>query len=221
MLESIGDFLSSVAIYIAALLGLVAAYFLWVALREWRSGSRAYFGVERDIAQSEMIGAILRAGAFVIFAALVLGLGWLGGQAESPAGEQADGSQPTATALPGTSATPDVSQPTQATLPTDTPDATEPTATLTPAEPTESPAPTEPAPQTAIVRAFGGVWLRDAPNGGTIGVLPEESVVEVLEEREQAGNFEWQRIRVISAPPGGEALVGQEGWVALEFLETP
>jgi hypothetical protein len=220
MLESIGNFLSSIAIYIAALSGLVAAYFLWVAFREWRSGSRAYFGVERDIAQSEMIGAILRAGAFVIFAALVLGLGWLGGQAESPTGEAADGSQPTATALPGTPATPDASQPTPATLPTDTPDVAESTATPAP-EPTDSPAPTEPAPQTAIVRAFGGVWLRDAPNGGTIGVLPEESLVQVLEEREQAGNFEWQKIRVISAPPGGEALVGQEGWVALEFLETP
>jgi hypothetical protein len=86
-------------------------------------------------------------------------------------------------------------------------------------ETTQPPA-VEPTPQTARVTAPGGLWLRDAPNGGTIDILPQESIVQYLEGREFSGSFEWQEVQVLNTPPGGEALVGREGWVALEFLET-
>jgi hypothetical protein len=78
----------------------------------------------------------------------------------------------------------------------------------------------EPTPQTAVVNEFGGVWLRDAPNGGTIVVLLQGTVVELLEGREFAGNYEWQKVRVMSTPPNSAAQVGQEGWAAFQFLQV-
>jgi hypothetical protein len=89
---------------------------------------------------------------------------------------------------------------------------------ILPVDPTQPPV-VEPTPQTAQVSVFGGVWLRDAPNGGTIDVLPQDSIVQLLEGREFAGAYEWQQTRVLSTPPGSEALVGLEGWVAGQFLE--
>jgi hypothetical protein len=129
------------------------------------------FGVERDVATSEMIGT----------------------------------GEPTFTAPPPTH-TP---QPQQ--VATD--------ARPLPAATTAPPTPAEPTPETAVVAAFGGVWLRDAPNGGTIVVLLEITVVELLEGRETAGNSEWQKVRVFNVPLGSEASVGQEGWVAAQFLQ--
>lgn len=219
MFQTIGDFLGQVAVYIAALLGLVALYFLWVAFREWRTGTRATFGVERDIANSEMIGAITRAGVLIFVGLLVVGLGWVGRQSESD-DTAAQGTRPPVPTTPTVATlTPGSAAPAPTLFPTDTP---QPVSTDIPPVPeaaTETP-PLEPTPQTAVVNTFGGVWLRDAPNGGTVVVLPENTVVELLEGRETAGNYEWQKIRVLENPPGSEAQVGQEGWVALQFLQV-
>jgi hypothetical protein len=221
MLETIGRFLGNVASYIVALLALVALYYLWVAFREWRAGARAAFGIERDIATSEMVGAVVRAGGVVILGLVVLGLGQLGERAgESSAGTPQQTRLPTP--LPTTSVfetlTPQSGEPlvTQAATDTLLPELTD--VPSLPGVSSETPA-IQPTPQTASVTAFGGVWLRDAPNGGTIEVLPQESIVQFLDGREFAGSFEWQKVRVLNVPAGSEALVGQEGWVASEFLE--
>jgi hypothetical protein len=222
MLETIAGFVGNIAIYIAALLGLIVVYFLWVAFREWRVSQRAAFGVERDIASSEMIGALLRAGGVVVVAVILFALGQLAQGTEVADETTAQATQPplvtlsvlgTPTAASGTSVPPAVATDTSQPAVTEIPPL--------PSEPTQT-APVEPARQTATVIIFGGVWLRDAPNGGTIGVLPQGSVVEFLEGREFAGSFEWQKVTVLSTPPGSEALVDREGWVALtpEFLEV-
>jgi hypothetical protein len=218
MFEAIGGLLGRISIYVAVALGLVAVYFLWVAFREWRARVRAVFGVERDVATSEMMGAVSRAGILILIGIVVFGLGWLGQQSESE-----EASQTSRTPAPTTSViatvTPGSGEPGPAVLPTDTLQPVGTDVPPLPEEPTETPA-LEPTPQTATVSVFGGVWLRDAPNGGTIDVLPQDSVVELLEGRQVSGNFEWQEVRVLDAPLGSEALVGREGWVASEFLQV-
>jgi hypothetical protein len=221
MFGAIGSFLGRVAIYVTAFLGLIALYFLWAAFREWRAGARAVFGVERDIARSEMIGSISRAGGFVLIGLLVFGLGWLGQQAESD-GETAGATQlPAQTTPVMTTATPELAEPGPTLPPTDTP---QPAVTGIPPlpEPTTEQSPVEPTPQTATVIAYGGVWLRDAPNGGTIVVVPQDSVVELLDGREFAGNYEWQKVRILSVPLGSDARENQEGWIAAhpDFLRV-
>jgi hypothetical protein len=219
MLEAVGGFLGRISVYITALLGVIALYFLWVAFREWRASTRAVFGVERDVASSEMIGAVSRAGIFVVAGVLVLGLGWFGQQSESDEEIVQATRAPSPTLSLEATLTPGIGQPTTTVLPSGTP---QPEATdvrpLPPAT-TAPPPPVEPTPQTATVAAFGGVWLRDAPNGGTIVVLLQDTVVELLEGRETAGNFEWQKVRVLNTPPGSEAQAEQEGWVAAQFLQ--
>jgi hypothetical protein len=219
MLDTIGNLLGDIAVYIAALLGLVALYFLWVAFREWRSGRRAMFGVERDIAASEMMGSLGRAAIVIFVGLVVLGLGQLGKDetSDETTGRTTQPTPPTAPVAGTPTPGPGGVAPTL--LPTDTPQAM---VTDIPPLPSESTATSaaEPTPQTATVNAVGGVWLRDAPNGGTIGVLPQGSVVQFLEGREFVGSYDWQRVRVLNTPAGGEALVNQEGWVALQFLET-
>jgi hypothetical protein len=218
MLETIGNLLGDIAVYIAALLGLVALYFLWVAFREWRSGRRAMFGVERDIAASEMMGAFVRAVIVAFVALVLLGLGQLGQDeaADDTGGQTTQPTSPTAAVQETPTLGPGEAAPTL--LPTDTPQAMVTEIPPLPSEPTVPPA-VEPTPETAQVSVFGGVWLRDAPNGGTIGVLPQGSVVQFLEGREFAGSYDWQQVRVLNTPAGGEALVNQEGWVAAQFLE--
>lgn len=208
MLETIGKFVGSVAVYVTAVLGVIALYFLWQAVREWRAGSRAVFGVERDMATSEMLGALSRAGVVAVIALAVLGIGALGRGAEDKE------PLPTQTPAP-TAAVPAVATwtPAPTVPPTDTPP---PELTDIPALPvaaTDTPV-VEPTPQTAVVIAFGGVWLRDAPNGGPIVVVPQDAVVELLEGREAAGAYEWQKVRILSVPLGSQAQVGQEGWIA-------
>ena len=99
---------------------------------------------------------------------------------------------------------------------------TQPAVTDIPPLPLEATQPPviEPTPELARVTAFGGVWLRDAPNGGTIEILPQETIVEFLEGREFSGAYDWQRVRVLNTPPGSEALESLEGWVAAQFLEV-
>jgi len=220
MLESIGNFVGSVAVYVAALLGLVALYFLWGALREWRTGQRAAFGIERDIARSEMMGAIARATGVVLLAVLIYALGQLGQPSEPSEEPAVQATQPSIATVSV------LATPTQASglpAPTLMPTGTSPPE-LTDVPPLPSgatPAPeTEPASQVARVSAVGGVWLRDAPNGGTIEVLPQETIVEFLEGREFSGSYEWQKVRVLNTPPGSEGLIDQEGWVAAQFLEV-
>jgi len=222
MVATIGRFLNQIAVYLSLACGLAAAYFLYVTFREWRARARAAFGVERDIAQGEMLGAAARAAVFVTIGLVVFGVGWLGGQAEGDEQEATRPPQVQITPQLSPPPTPQLGEPTPETtpatpLPTLPPEFGE-TAELPTLMPTSLVSPT-PARQTARVAVFGGVWLRDAPNGGTIVVLPLETVVEFLEGREFAGAEDWQHVRVLSVPPNSEAQAGQEGWVAAQYLE--
>jgi hypothetical protein len=56
-----------------------------------------------------------------------------------------------------------------------------------------------------------GLTLRTTPGGAEIGVLPEGTVVTVLEGEAVAANgFAWRLVRTAG---------GEEGWVAVEFLD--
>jgi hypothetical protein len=165
-----------------------------------------------------MMGAFVRAVVVAFVALLVLGLGQLGQDeaSDDTGGQTTQPISPTAAVLGTPTLGPGEVAPTL--LPTDTPQANVTDIPPLPSEATATSA-VEPTPQTAQVSAFGGVWLRDAPNGGTIGVLPQGSVVQFIEGRESAGSYDWQKVRVLNTPAGGEALVNQEGWVAVQFLE--
>ena len=220
MLENVANLLGSIAVYIAALLGLVVLYFLWLAFREWRAAQRSVFGIERDIAYSEMMGALARAAGVVVIAIAIFAVGRLGQQAEPTEEVSVEPTQRPAATISVVS-TPTAAlfgSPAPTLLPTDTPQPGVTDVPALPDEPTQPPA-VEPTPQTGTVIVFGGVWLRDAPNGGTIEVLPQETIVEYLEGSEFAGSYEWQKVRVLNTPPGSEGLVGQEGWVAAQYLE--
>lgn len=220
MIETIGDFIGRAAIYVTAGLGVVALYFLWVAFREWRASGRTVFGVERDIAESEMVGAIIRAGVVVFVGVLVLGMGWLAQQQAEPDGQTAQSPRSPTPTFPMVATTaPETIEPTLTSWPTEAPQPAVTDVPPLPPAPTEA-LPVEPTPQVATVAAGGGVWLRDAPAGGTVVVVPDDSIVELLEGREFAGDFEWQRVRIVSVPLGSDAQVDQEGWVAFQFLQV-
>jgi hypothetical protein len=227
MIGAIGSFLGRFAIYITALSGLVALYFVWNAFHEWRAGRRAMFGVERDIAASEMIGAISRAGLFVLAGLVIFALGWLGQQADSD-DQKAQATRPPASTAPViATATPGVGETGPTAPPGDTPQVIETPVLPLPLEPTTEPQPTAPTQQRATVIAFGGVWLRDAPAGGTIAVVAQGAVVEFLEGREFAGQYEWQKVRIVDVPlsslgQADQAQPDQEGWIAFapDFLEV-
>jgi hypothetical protein len=220
MLQSIGNFVGNISDYVVALLALVVLYFLWVAFREWRTGKQAAFSIERDIASSEVIGAVGRAGVVVVAGLVVFGLGKLGHEVGSPDPTAGPGTPPVQATLPVFN-TPTQGSGGQTPSPVAT-NVSQPEETLVPLPslaPTQPPV-VEPTRQTAQVTEFGGVWLRDAPNGGTIQVMPQGTVVEFLEGRQVGGAYEWQLVRILNTPAGSEALVGLEGWAAAEFLKT-
>jgi hypothetical protein len=64
----------------------------------------------------------------------------------------------------------------------------------------------------AIVEGTGGngLTLRDVPGGEELSILPDGSVLTVLEDASaESGGFTWRKVRLVG---------GDEGWVAEEFL---
>ncbi len=55
-----------------------------------------------------------------------------------------------------------------------------------------------------------GIYLRDAPQGAELVILPEGTLLTVLEDAPvQAGDFVWRKVRAVG---------GEEGWAAESFL---
>ncbi|MFL7838114.1 MAG: hypothetical protein ACK2T4_13300 [Candidatus Promineifilaceae bacterium] len=55
-----------------------------------------------------------------------------------------------------------------------------------------------------------GLTLRDVPGGEEVSILPDGSVLTVLEDEPmESGGFTWRKVRLVG---------GDEGWVAEEFL---
>jgi hypothetical protein len=64
----------------------------------------------------------------------------------------------------------------------------------------------------AIVEGTGGngLTLRDVPGGQEVTILPDGSVLTVLEDAAvETGGFNWRKVRLVG---------GDEGWVAEDFL---
>ena len=86
-------------------------------------------------------------------------------------------------------------------------------ADFTPAphlEPTASPTPA--GPRAIVVNTAGiGLRLRQAPGGAEITILPEGSVVELLDEEptETADGLAWRQVR---------SVLGEVGWVGADYL---
>lgn len=118
---------------------------------------------------------------------------------------------PTPTSTPAVTATP-TTQPTETSTPTVLPTET-PTQTFTPtATPTPSATPTA-TPQTAVIVYPFGLNLRSSPSlaAEVITVLPNDTVVILLNGVEAADGFVWQEI----------LFDGEVGWLSAEFLEIP
>ena len=97
-----------------------------------------------------------------------------------------------------------------------------PTLAFESVPPTETPTPTPdpdqptPTPTPVICRAQitdtggNGLTMRTIPGGEEISILPEGSLVTLLEDEAiSSGGFTWRKVR---------ATGGGEGWVAQEFL---
>jgi hypothetical protein len=107
----------------------------------------------------------------------------------------------TATAVPST--TPTISTPAGS--------PTSPINSPTPI-PTETPAPTDtPVVPSATVNSPNGLWLRESP-GGTqeLELIPDGTALILMEGVETVENQGWQQVRTPA---------GNEGWVAVEFIE--
>ena len=64
----------------------------------------------------------------------------------------------------------------------------------------------------AVVEGSGGngIYLRDAPQGAELVILPEGTLMTVLEDAPiEAGDFVWRKVRAVG---------GEEGWAADDFL---
>lgn len=64
----------------------------------------------------------------------------------------------------------------------------------------------------AVVEGTGGngIYLRDAPQGAEIVIMPEGTLLTVLEDAPvEAGDFVWRKVRAVG---------GEEGWAAEQFL---
>jgi len=90
-----------------------------------------------------------------------------------------------------------------------------PTATVTPTVDPSIPTPTlTPAVCRAIVdgTAGGGLTLRDAPSGAEVEILPDGTILTLLDsESVEANTFTWLNVRTIGQ---------KEGWVVDEFLKV-
>lgn len=175
---------------ILAVAGLITALITYRGIR--RGGAR-FYTLERE--------AMLRRATYTLFASVLLFLGaiallvWqqqqaLPVEAESN-GEVVEGAA-TETPTPFVEQFPPTATPTS--------DAPQPTPTATP----------------VICRAIvegtsgNGLTLRTEPGGDEISVLPDGSVLTVLEDAPvESGGFTWRKVRVVG---------GDEGWVAEDFL---
>ena len=175
---------------IAGLLLALAAY------RGLRRGAARFYTLERE--------SMLQRAGFLLLGSIVLFLGSIGlliysnqqmVAEESTAPTNGQVVEPSATTDPVLQTQPPTS------TPTPTPDPSVPTPTPTPIL------------CRAIVdgTAGSGLTLREAPSGPEITILPDGSILTLLEdEPEEASGFIWRRVRTVSR---------EEGWVVEEFLK--
>jgi hypothetical protein len=174
---------------IAAVIAALSAY------RGIRRGAARFYTLERESmlrrASFTLLGSIL---LFVAAIALLV----YGQQQLTDSGDPADDGDPVAV-----TATSEPELQTQPPTPS-------PTPTTDPAIPTAT-------PTAVICRAIvdgtsgSGLTLRDAPGGADITILPDGSILTLLEEEPQEANgFIWRGVRTVAR---------EEGWVVEDFLK--
>lgn len=188
-------------LFVPILLAIVAVVLAGLSYRGIRRGGARYYTLERE--------AILRRASLTLFFSVLLFLGAIGLLAyqqqqltavDEPAVVEGEGDG-------GDTAVPDSAEPTATFEVEQFP----PTETPTPVsnEPTATPTPLV---CRAIVEGTSGngLTLRTVPGGDEISVLPDGSVLTVLNDAPQEANgFTWRKVRVVG---------GDEGWVAEDFL---
>ena len=171
--------------------GLIAAFLTYRGIR--RGGAR-YYTLERE--------AMLRRAMLTLLISVILFLGAVGlliySQQSSPDQLAEPSAGEEGAVLATITPTPFLEQfPPTATA---TSSVIEPTATATPVI------------CRAIVEGTGGngLTLRDVPGGEELAILPDGSVLTVLEDAPlESGGFNWRKVRLVG---------GDEGWVAEDFL---
>lgn len=163
------------------------------AYRGIRRGAARFYTLERE--------TMLRRAGFALLGSIVLFLGAMSlliysyQQLDSPESSNGSSTNPTTTSDQVLQTVP----PTP--TPTSTPDPSIPTPTATP----------------IICRAIvdgtagSGLTLRESPNGPEVAILPDGTILTLLEdEPEEVNNFIWRKVRTVSR---------EEGWVVEEFLK--
>ncbi len=173
---------------IAAVIAALSAY------RGIRRGAARFYTLERE--------SMLRRASFTLLGSMLLFIAAIAllvyGQQQLSAGDAADESGPIAV-----TATPEPGLQTQPPTPS-------PTATTDPAIPTATP--------TAIIcraivdgTAGSGLTLREAPGGADLAILPDGSILTLLDDAPQEANgFIWRSVRTVAR---------EEGWVVEDFLK--
>ncbi|MCB9433157.1 MAG: hypothetical protein H6668_14365 [Ardenticatenaceae bacterium] len=173
----------------AGFLAAIATY------RGIRQGGTRFYTLERE--------AILRRASLTLFLSVILFIGALGYllfQQQQQATEEAVTAGEVIEGVETSTPTPDVEQFPPTEEPTPTVDINQPTITPTP----------------LICRAIvdgtsgNGLTLRDVPGGAEMEILPDGTILTLLEDAPQEANgFAWRKVRLIG---------GDEGWVAEDFL---
>lgn len=202
-----------VVLGLTAVSALAVLFFLIRSLGPRLTRRQYAYGVAHQEARHEMQVNVLRAGFMFVVTLILLGIYGLipaEGMAETtdtpaPKASPTPGVTITATAAIKTTATPQPTEP--------SPSPTELTATQTLTATATLAATDTPEVPTAIVNSPNGLWLREAP-GGTqeIELIAHESPLQLLPGRETADDLEWQQVRTQA---------GNEGWVAVDFIEIP
>ena len=197
---------------LAGLAFLLALLFIARGLLRGRSVPQNAYGVERQEARKRLLVDLARGIFFVVLGLIFLGIFGLSPRAAPLEATPAPTSTATMVASPTVTLTPTATlipqilpTPTMGgeSSPLESPEATAevetgPTSTVTPTVP------------TAVVDSFNGLWLREAPGGSQeVELIPNGTVIELLEGRETADDLEWQRVRTPA---------GNEGWVAVDFI---
>lgn len=205
--------LNGILLALAIICLLVAMGFLIRAFGARNQVRAAAYNVGRQELRHDMQVDLVRGAAFLLVSLTVwavFGLSLRPGRADANITATTTATLPSI-ATSTVTAAPTVTQTqtpagtnTPATTPTTPPDIPTQTPTLTPT-PTDTP-----KPPTAIVNSPNGLYLRERP-GGTqqIELIPNGAELLLLPGRETVDNLEWQQVRT---------LLGNEGWVAVEFI---
>ncbi len=211
----------SIVIPLLAIVAIGATIFFGVrAFRHKASLSSQPYNVGQQHIRHEMQIDMLRAGASLIVALMMLGVIGFSAQPSGGSDEEVVESEEEITptvelTIEVPTTLPDTAVPTQPPIViTEPPPTIPPEPQLPTAEPTITAVPTItplPEPQTAFVVSEVGVWLRSTPSTSSEQVewLLNGTELVVLSGTQSGDDLEWQQVRAPS---------GNEGWVAIPFI---